>query len=168
MSTETRDPNTATDHSEAPESAAAARTAPPEGEGTGGRENGTEATEESGNAEAAGYRRRLREAEAERDRLAEQVTALQRREAERVAAEHLEVGSDLFDVGKAELHDLIDDDGHPDPDRIRTAAATLVGARPGLRRSPSSAEVRAGIGQGSYPSGARPSGASWSEALRTR
>ena len=48
---------------------------------------GVETGEPSGNLEAAKYRTRLREAEAQRDALAQRVERLQRLDIERVAAE---------------------------------------------------------------------------------
>lgn len=89
-------------------------------EGVGG------ATEpESGNGEAAKYRRRLRAAEAERDTLTAQVQAMQRAEAERVAAVHLSKPAALW-AGGAELGDVLADDGTVDPDRVEEAARAVV------------------------------------------
>lgn len=60
--------------------------------------------------EAAKYRRRLRDTEAERDRLAEQVESLQRAEVERLAASDGLRPAALWASG-VELADLLADDG---------------------------------------------------------
>ncbi|WP_137149464.1 hypothetical protein [Mycolicibacterium sp. CR10] len=77
--------------------------------------------EHGGNREAAKYRRRLRDTEAERDTLATLLEDMQRTEAERQAGEVLAKGAALW-VGGTTLADLLDDDGHLDPDKIRACA----------------------------------------------
>lgn len=81
--------------------------------------------ENSPNAEAAKYRRQLREVEAERDTLAERLTTLQRTEVERLAADHIAVGSSLWLTG-TELADLLNDDGTVNPDAVKTAAKAAI------------------------------------------
>lgn len=138
------------------------------GRGSGTDPDGT--GDDGGNPEAARFRRRLRDTERERDRLAEQVQRMQTADVARVAADTLAEGGDLLALGGTTLPDLLDDDGNVDPDAVRSAAAELVRARPGLRRGPTGAEVRNGIGQGSGPAprtGGSGSGG-WSEALRPR
>lgn len=76
------------------------------------------------NREAAAYRRRLRDTETERDALAGRVEALQRREAERIAGEHLADPTDLW---------LLDDDlgallTDGDVDLTKVVAAVRDGA----------------------------------------
>lgn len=62
----------------------------------------------SANAEAAKYRKQLRAAEAERDALAQRVNAMQTREVERLAAEHLEQSDDLLTLARSSLpHSLV-------------------------------------------------------------
>ncbi|QFS91150.1 hypothetical protein FIV07_10330 [Mycobacterium sp. THAF192] len=68
------------------------------------------------------YRERLRETEAERDTLRATVETLQRREVERLAAEHLVKPGSLWTVG-VELASLLDDDGAVDPEKVSAAAA---------------------------------------------
>ncbi|QFS89494.1 hypothetical protein FIV07_01985 [Mycobacterium sp. THAF192] len=67
------------------------------------------------------YRERLRETEAERDTLRATVETMQRREVERLAAEHLVKPGILWTVG-TELADLLDDDGAVDPEKVSAAA----------------------------------------------
>lgn len=85
------------------------------------------------NREAAKWRTRLREVEAERDQLAERLTAFQRREIEAQLGDILAQPGDLFEVGRAEVSDFYDDDGQLRADELRAAAGALVEQRPGLR-----------------------------------
>lgn len=76
--------------------------------------------------EAAKYRRKLREVEAERDRLAEQVESLQRAEIERLSyAEHRVKGAALW-AGGYKVSDLIGEDGRPDESKVAAAAADVA------------------------------------------
>ncbi|MCV7379959.1 hypothetical protein BST11_15365 [Mycobacterium alsense] len=77
-----------------------------------------------GNREAAKYRRQLREAEAQRDALSERLSTLQRREAERLAAEHLADGADMWRDG-LDIAALLDDDGNLDPAKVADAAGAI-------------------------------------------
>lgn len=108
-----------------------------------------------GNKEAARYRRRLRAAEAERDQLAERVTALQRAEVDRLAA-----GADLRPAALwasgAELADLLTADGTVSAARVSAAIATAR-EQLGIPNPPSRGNVVKGEGRSSgRPS--RPSG----------
>lgn len=67
------------------------------------------------------YREQLRAAEAERDTLRTTVESMQRREVERLAADHLVKPASLWTVG-TELASLINEDGTVDPERVATAA----------------------------------------------
>lgn len=77
------------------------------------------------NAEAARYRHRLRETEAERDRLADQVTALRRAAVDDRVRGH-KVPVDGFWASGVTLEDLIDEDGNLDDEKIEAAADTAV------------------------------------------
>ena len=95
----------------------------------------TETTDEgSASREAARYRRKLRETEAERDTLTGRLEAMQRAEAERVAGEHLDKAEALWASG-AELADLLDEDGNVSAEKVATVAAELV-ERLGVREVP--------------------------------
>lgn len=67
------------------------------------------------------YREQLRAAEAERDTLRQNVEAMQRREVERLAAEHLTKPAALWTAG-VDLASLIGEDGTVDPERVLVAA----------------------------------------------
>lgn len=79
------------------------------------------------NAEAARYRRKLRDAEAERDALAGRLEVLQRAEAERIAADHMTKPAALWAAG-TELADLLAEDGTVDPQRVAQASIGAVDA----------------------------------------
>ena len=75
--------------------------------------------------EAARYRHRAKEAEAERDALAEQLTALRRAAVEdRLKAQHVPAAG--FWAAGVQLDDLLDDDGNLDDEKIKTAADHAV------------------------------------------
>jgi len=89
--------------------------------------------------EAAGYRVKLREAEAGRDRLAGVVESMQRAEAERLVTDvveagyrHLAVGSDLW-RGGVELSELLDEDGQLDRAKLKAAGARVGTEHPHWR-----------------------------------
>lgn len=84
--------------------------------------------------EAAKYRRQLRDAEAQRDTLAGQVEALQRRMVEQAAAAQIQRPEALWAAG-VELADLIGEDGVPDPEKVRGACRDAA-ERLGLSRPP--------------------------------
>lgn len=71
--------------------------------------------------EAARYRRRLRDVEAQRDALADRLETLQRREIERLAAQIVEKGAAVW-LGGAAVEDFLDNDGEIDPDKVAQTA----------------------------------------------
>ena len=75
--------------------------------------------------EAAKYRTRLRETEAERDALAEQVTALRRAAVDdRVKAQKVPVEG--FWASGVTLEELVDEGGHIDDEKVKVAADQAV------------------------------------------
>lgn len=91
--------------------------------------------QESGNREAARYRVRAREAEAERDRLRGVVERFQRVEVERVVGDRLVNPTDLFEIAGATIADLLDEAGTVDPDAVTARVDELITARPYLAPS---------------------------------
>lgn len=81
------------------------------------------------NSEAARYRRRLRETEAERDALRGRVEHMQRGEVERLAAARLADAADVWRDG-AQIADLLDDNGNVDPTKVDTLLGGLVDTHP--------------------------------------
>lgn len=79
------------------------------------------------NSEAARYRRRLRDTEAERDTLKTRLEALQRGEVERLIADRFADPADIWRDG-ATLDTLLDKDGHVDSKAVDNLAATLLEA----------------------------------------
>lgn len=92
--------------------------------------------DDSPNAEAARYRVRLREVEAERDGLAERLAGYQRREVEAAVADVLDVPADMWDVAGADVASFYDDDGNLNTNDALGAAAALVDQRPRLAKQP--------------------------------
>lgn len=101
-----------------------------------------ENTPENGNREAAKYRTRLREAEAERDAVrgeletaAATVERLQRALVERDAAEHLRDPADLWRYAEdASVADLLTEDGTPDPEKVSAVVSDILAERRHLAR----------------------------------
>jgi hypothetical protein len=117
--------------------------------------------------EAAKYRVRLREVEAERDQITAQLTTYQRAAVEQLAAERLAVGADVFDVARAELADLLDEQGQVNPEAVAAAVDALLVSRPGLGRD-AVGRLPAGfpdLGQGAR-SRDESGGTSWTDVIR--
>lgn len=83
--------------------------------------------------EAAGYRTKLREAEGERDALAEQVTAMRRGEVERIAGEQLADPGDLWRA-EVQLDSLLGEDGSLDAEKVGAAIEQLVSEKPHYKK----------------------------------
>ena len=96
----------------------------------------TEETEEKGkgNSEAAKWRVRFREAEAELETLKSRVADMQAAEVSRLAtgAGRLHDGQDLLLT--ATLTDLLDDEGIVDSDKVTEAVAALIEKKPHLAK----------------------------------
>lgn len=84
------------------------------------------------NREAAKYRRRAKDAEAERDRLTQRLTVLQRAEAERLAGQRLGTGVDLW-AGGVELAALVDEDGNLSTELVDQAVTDVIAQHPHWR-----------------------------------
>lgn len=82
--------------------------------------------------DVAKYRKRAQAAEKERDQLAERLTAMQRAEAERLAANHLGDGGDLWSAG-TELDALLDD-GTLSADLVDQAVQQVLEKHPHWRK----------------------------------
>ncbi|RVW01320.1 hypothetical protein [Rhodococcus xishaensis] len=117
-------------------------------------------TRKSDNAEAARYRRQLRDTEAERDTLRDRVTAYERREAEQLAVE-LADPRDLWVAG-IDLDDLRGDNGTIDYAKVAAAVDEVLAEHPawGKTRTPKP-DRRQGGGEHQLPAHTN-----WSNALR--
>jgi hypothetical protein len=116
-------------------------------------ETGDGERDESGrylSREAASYRRRLRETEAERDQLREQLDRVQTAEVERLASG---VGfaepHDVWAFG-AELATLRGEDGSIDAETVEGLVTDIIKSRPGLQAQPVGSF---GMGKGGTASG---------------
>lgn len=122
--------------------------------------------EPDNNNEAAKYRRRLRDTEKQRDALAERVTAYQRTDIERQAAQHLADGADIWRDG-AQLADLLTETGELDNDKITELCTTLADSHPHWRkRVPASPPASTVTANGKITDGAPPP-RTWTDLLQT-
>ena len=108
--------------------------------------------------EAAKYRRRLRETEAERDALSGRVEAAQRALVDHVASTAGRIQPAALWASGAKLADLLDADGNVDPAAV-TAACDTAARTLGLARIPKSDRSQ---GMGGT------SGNGWTDAFRPR
>lgn len=83
-------------------------------------------------AEAAGYRRELREAQTERDQLRERLERQDREAVERLAGERLQSSSDFWLA--VSLDDLRADDGTVDQEKVTAALEQVATDRPHWRK----------------------------------
>ena len=113
---------------------------PDTGDVTGGNDKGA-------GSEAAKYRTRLREAEQQRDALAERLTSAQRAVVEASVSGKLASVADFWT--HTELSTLLDDDGNVDGDKISAAVTELLERAPHYARRqqtlPNAAEVQGGV-----------------------
>lgn len=87
----------------------------------------TEQTEQAPNREAAKYRTRLRETEAERDTLRQTLATMRRAEVERIASTTLRNPAGLWAAG-TELDALLTEAGDVDPEKVQAAASGAIEA----------------------------------------
>jgi hypothetical protein len=100
--------------------------------------------------EAAGYRRRLRETETERDQLRTRLEGYERAEVERLAGDAgLQVPADVWTFG-ATLDTLRGEDGGIDTEAVSGLVGEIVKDRPGLQPRPVG---DLGIGRGAAAAG---------------
>jgi hypothetical protein len=100
--------------------------------------------------EAASYRRRLRDTEAERDDLRGRLEGYERAEVERIAGDAgLQVAADVWTFG-ATLDTLRGEDGAIDPEAVGGLVGEIVKDRPGLQARPVG---DLGIGRGAAAAG---------------
>lgn len=96
-----------------------------------------------GNREAAKYRRKLRDTEAERDTLRDRLTVLQRSEVERLVADRFRDPADVWRDG-AQVDELLDDGGNIDSAKVNTAATAVLKAHPHWDIAAAPVSARAG------------------------
>ena len=143
MSEDTNENTTLTDAV----SPADGRTDLPEGDGAVEQENGSEGHSGSKlHREAAGYRVKLREAEAERDALQVRVNAMLTKEIERLAAEGLSHPADIFTLSGNGPSDYLNEDGDVDPEKVAADVAAILAERPGLGKRVSGYDPTQGYG----------------------
>ncbi len=119
----------------------------------------------TGNSEAAKWRTRLRQAEAERDTLAQRLARMQQAEVDRLVAERMADPEDLRVLGKVEVADLLDDEGLVDVDKVDQAVSDVLKSKPRLAKD---YEPDAEGFDGGARQSVSNSGASWSSVLGGR
>ncbi|MET8181964.1 hypothetical protein [Streptomyces sp. NPDC005336] len=120
-----------------------------------------ETPEASPNAEAAKYRRKLRDAETQLEAANTRIETLLRRDIEQRVSDRLAVPADLFDLGKATVADLLNEDGVIMDDAIAAAVEALIEKRPGLAKPKGWGDVG-----GFRPSAISDPAPTWTDALR--
>lgn len=101
--------------------------------------------------EAATSRRKLREVQTDRDRLAGVVQRFQRAEVERLLDGKLAAPGDLWLDGAVELDDLLDDDGLVDAGKLDEALAGVVERHPNWQYRPPDYREQGGGGWRNRP-----------------
>lgn len=145
-------------------------TAKPDPDATGADERDRAADEALGEvrAEAAKYRTRLRDAEADRDAIGERLAEAQRREVSRQVGDRMHDPDDLWMAG-TDVADMLDDDGNIDPERVTLALDELKDARPHWFTTkvgpPPSGRPAAMLRGGNDPTSPAKTSPSWSDAL---
>ncbi|WP_274917116.1 hypothetical protein [Streptomyces sp. WZ-12] len=108
------------------------------------------------------HRQALDEAHSRLEAAQKRIDAMLLREIERQAAQRLDVPSDLFDLGKQQVADLLGEDGDVDTEKVTAALDALLKSRPNLAARP--------IGWGDVGGGAHSSAdddaPNWKSALR--
>ncbi|WP_051021155.1 hypothetical protein [Nocardia araoensis] len=116
------------------------------------------------NREAAKYRRQLRTVETERDALRERVTAFEREQVERLAADRLADPADLW-TGGVDLETLRGKDGAIDPAKVGKSIDALLQSHPHWQRAqkqrPAVGSLRSGASGASVDS----LGTSWADVF---
>ncbi|WP_367132294.1 MULTISPECIES: hypothetical protein [Streptomyces] len=109
------------------------------------------------------YRQALEEAHSRLEAAQERIDAMLLREIEHQVATRIEVPSDLFDLGKHKLADLLTADGDVDAGKVAAAIDALLKSRPNL------AAHRASWGDvgGGYRGGMGDDTPDWTTALRS-
>lgn len=128
---------------------------------------GTEATP-AARREAAKWRRRTRDAEAQIETLTGRLAVVQRAQAEQIAAEHLADGADMWKDG-ATIEELLDDEGNLDAEKVAELAAATAAQHPHWSKRTRRLPMKRSVGLASGASApADRTKASWSSVLNTR
>lgn len=139
------------------------QTVPGRGIGAEESQNGSES--QSGSREDPGDRQseegrkpsREQRYRMERNQAREHITALQTRELERLAGEHLAQPGDLLELGGVTLSDLLTEAGYIDSGAVAEAAAALIASRPGVAKNPKFPAVDPSQGLGGHGGPSQPS-----------
>ena len=111
-----------------------------------GMEPETDNTNRSGGSEAAKYRIKLREVEAERDALTARLEAAQRANVSQVVGSRVQDVSDFWE--HTELASVLDDDGNVSTEAITAAVDALLESKPHYQKRPTPMAPHVNIVQG--------------------
>ncbi|MFJ1592934.1 hypothetical protein ACIOD0_22225 [Kitasatospora albolonga] len=114
-------------------------------------------------ASAATDPRALEEAQSRLDAAQKRIDAMLMREINHQVSERLEVPSDLFDLGKHQLSDLLTEDGDVSAEKVTSAVESLLSDRPSLASRPKS---WGDVGAGARGSDDEDDAPDWFAALR--
>ncbi len=145
----------------------AAQDAPDGGEVVEDQDQDQDHDHDGDGREAAKYRKKLRDAATQRDQAVEQITTMQKSEAERIAANRLADGADLWRDGLT-VGELLDDAGNLDPAKVSAAAKAVTQQHPHWRRpaQPRALGGRTGVLASGASSPNDHRAPSWSQVLR--
>lgn len=107
-------------------------------------ESPTESEASNPNKEAAAYRRRLRDTEAERDVLATKLTGAMEQLVNIEVAKKLAAPEDFWTT--TQMADLLDSDGLVDPEKVTAAINNVLAARPHWRKPAPATESTSSVG----------------------
>lgn len=119
--------------------------------------------QESSNSEAARYRVRLREAEAERDLMRNRLTGALERIATTEAAKHFADPADFWSTTK--LPDLLNESGNVDNDKLDAAIDAALEAKPHWKRPAPATESTSTVRSNDRVGEGAPS-RTWSDVLQ--
>ncbi|GAU70492.1 hypothetical protein SSP35_19_01300 [Streptomyces sp. NBRC 110611] len=91
---------------------------------------------DGGQSDQEGYRQALEKTHSRLETAQKRIDAMLLREIERQAAQRLDVPSDLFDLGKHQIADLLGEDGDVDAEKVSAAVDSLLKSRPNLAARP--------------------------------
>ena len=132
----------------------------------------TTAGEDTGNREAAKWRRQLRETQGERDALVEQVNALRRAQINRHAADVLTDHNDLWLDPAITVDDMLDDTGNVDPGKVSDVLRGVIDRHPSWQAQkvtpPPTMRPTEQLRGGATPSDQPARQTSWSSFLNTK
>lgn len=123
-----------------------------------------EAANDGPSRQAAKYRTRLRDTEAQRDQLQQRVETMQRKEVERLAGARLADGGDVWLAG-TELANMLDEAGDVDASKVGELVDEITANRPHWAAKAQAQAIRTGPGKFSSGASIAPPPTGWADLL---